>query len=194
VIESAPTIEQLAESLASDLHSKGIESEFARELAQQLAQEFAVYDIPPAKPGTLGFLVGRYAIRKDEFKIFDALTDGLKAAAAVSFFATHQPVIGANVALGVSLAKLLRSIAMRGAMIDPDSVVILALLKSAVGSPDDEGLTANEILTMVSSTRPNADLAWVQQRLDRLKEFPTRDGAAAKLASSDSAGRWRSHA
>src|SRR6266567_1332583 len=194
MLEAAPTIERLAEDLAADFRAKGIEAGFARELATELANEFAVYEAPPAKPGTLGFLVGRYAIRKDDFKIFDPLTDGLKAAAAVSFFTAHQPVIGANVAIGVSLAKLLRSIAMRGAMLDPDTALILSILKCAVRSPDDEGLTPNEILTMVSSRRPHADLAWVQQRLDRLKDFPTRDGALAKLATSDSIGRWRPHA
>jgi len=193
MLESAPTIELLVEHLAADLRTKGIEAEFAHELARILVEEFAVYEVPPAKPGTFGFLVGRYAIRKDDFKIFDALTDGLKAAAAVSFFTTHQPVMGANVALGVAFAKLLRSIAMRGAFLDSDTVLVLSILKCAVRSPDDEGLTSNEILTMVSSTRPDADLTWVQQRLDHLKDFPTRDGAVAKLASSDSAGRWRSH-
>lgn len=193
MLESASTRERLAEPLADDLQAKGMEPGFARVLAGELVQEFAEYEVPPAEPGTLGFLVGRYAIRKDDFKIFEALTDGLKAAAAVSFFTEHQPVIGTNVALGVSLAKLLRSIAMRGALLDADTVLILTILKATVRSPDDEGLAADEILTIVSSTKPGADLAWVQKRLDRLKDFPTRDGAVAKLASPDSAGRWRAH-
>jgi hypothetical protein len=193
MLESAPTQEELAELLANDLLAKGMEPGFARVLADELVQKFAEYEVPPSQPGTLGFLVGRYAIRKDDFKIFEALADGLKAAAAVSFFTAHQPVIGTNVALGVSLAKLLRSIAMRGALLDPDTVLLLTILKATVRSPDDDGLTANEILTMVSSTQPNADLAWVQKRLDRLKDFPTRDGAVTKLASSDSDGHWRPH-
>jgi hypothetical protein len=193
MLESASTREELAEPLANDLLAKGMEPGFARVLADELVQEFAEYEVPSSQPGTLGFLVGRYAIRKDDFKIFEALTDGLKAAAAVSFFTAHQPVIGTNVALGVSIAKLLRSIAMRGALLDPDTVLIIAILKATVRSPDDEGLTADKILTMVSSARPNADLAWVQKRLDRLKDFPTRDGAVTKLASSDSDGHWRPH-
>jgi hypothetical protein len=193
MLESAPTIEVLVEHLAADLRTKGIEAELAHELARELTREFALYESPPARPGTLGFLVGRYAIRKDDLRIFDAVTDGLKAAAAASFFTTHQPVMGANVALGVALAKFLRSIAMRGAFLDPEAVLVLSVLKCAVRSPDDEGLTPNEILTMISSTRPDADLTWVQRRLDHLKDFPTRDGAVAKLASSDSTGRWRSH-
>ena len=193
MLESASTREQLAEPLAGDLQSKGMESGFARVLADELVQEFAEYDVPSAEPGRLGFLVGRYAIRKDDFKIFEALTDGLKAAAAVSFFTAHQPVVGTNVALGVSLAKLFRSIAMRGALLDPDTVLILTVLKTTVRSPDEKGLTADEILTMVSSTRPDTDVNWVQKRLDRLKDFPTRDGAVTKLASPDSAGLWRPH-
>jgi hypothetical protein len=194
MLESAPAIELLAKDLAADFQAKGIETEFAGELAKELTKEFATNEASPIPPGTVGFLVGRYAIRKNDFKIFDSLTDGLKAAAAVGFFTTHQPAIGAKVAIAVSMAKLLRSIAMRGALLDSDHALVLSILKCTVRSPDDEGLTPNEILTMVSSSRPNADLAWVQQRLDRLKEFPTRDGDVAKLASSDSFGRWRSHA
>lgn len=193
MLESASTREELAEPLANDLLAKGMEPGFARVLADALVQEFAEFEVSSSQPGTLGFLVGRYAIRKDDFRIFEALTDGLKAAATVSFFTAHQPVIGTNVALGVSIAKLLRSIAMRGALLDPDTVLILATLRATVRSPDDEGLSADKILTMISSVRPNADLGWVQKRLDRLKDFPTRDGAVTKLASSDSDGHWRPH-
>ena len=86
MLESASTREELAEPLATDLQKKGMEPGFARVLADELVTEFAEYEVPPSQPGTLGFLVGHYAIRKDDFKIFEALTDGLKAAAAVSFF------------------------------------------------------------------------------------------------------------
>jgi hypothetical protein len=142
----------------------------------------------------LGFLVGHYAIRKDDFKIFDAITDGLKAAAGVSFFTTHQPILGANVAIAVSIAKLLRSLRMRGAFLNPDALHVLTILRCNASTPDDAGLAPSEIVAILRRTRPDVDLVWLQQRLDFLKEIPTRDGASTKLASADSSGRWRSHA
>ena len=193
MLEQASTIEELAEALAGDLKAKGIGPEFAEEAARKLTAEFAFFEVPPPAPGTLGLLVGRYAIRKDDVKIFDALADGLKAAAAVSFFTAHQPALGANVAIGVSLAKLLRDLTMRAAFLDPDTLRVLTILTCNASTPIDAGLALADILAIVQRTSPDADLAWLQLRLNFLKEVPTRDGATTNLASEDSSGRWRSH-
>jgi hypothetical protein len=56
LLEQAPTIEELAAALASDLNAKGIPPEFAAEIAQKLTQEFALFEAPAPDPGTLGFL------------------------------------------------------------------------------------------------------------------------------------------
>jgi hypothetical protein len=108
-------------------------------------------------------------MRKDDFKLFDALMDGLKAAAGVSFFTANQPALGANVAIGVSLAKLLRALVMRGVFLDSDKLHVLTILRCNASSPQDAGLLPVEILAVVQRTKPDADLAWVQQRLDFLK-------------------------
>lgn len=193
LLEEASTREELTKALAASLKAKGIPQEFAEEIAPQLTQEFASYEVPPLKPGTMGALVGRYAIRKDDLKVFDALTGGLTAAASASFFMAHQPVLAANVAICVSLAKLIRSLATRGAFLDRDVLSVLTILKCNITSPSDPGLMPAEILEIIQRTTPEADLAWLQQRLDFLKEVPTRDGAATKLASLDASGRWRTH-
>jgi hypothetical protein len=194
MLELATTIEKLTTALAKELMAHGIPPEFAEEIAPELTQEFASFELPPSDPGTLSLLVGRYAIRKDDFKVFDALMDGLKAAAGVSFFTAHQPVLGAHVAIAVSLAKLLRSLAMRGVFLDQDTFHVLTILKCNVVTQNDLGLTSNEILEIVRRNSADADLNSLEQRLDFLKEVPTRDGATAKLVSADSSGRWRPHA
>jgi hypothetical protein len=193
LLEQSSTIEELASAFAGDLKAQGTPAEFSDEISRQLMQEFASFDVPAPAPGTLGMLVGRYAIRKDDFKIFDALMDGLKAAAGVSFFTAHQPVLGVNVAIGVSLAKLLRSMAMRGTFLNRDDLQVLTILKCNVASPSDPGLAPDEILVIARRTKEDADLSWLQQRLDYLEDVPTRDGATTKLASADPSGRWRSH-
>jgi len=193
-LESAETLDELASSLAQHLKAKGLTPEYAGEIAQALMVEFATFEAPAPRPGSLSLLVGHYAIRKDDIKIFDALTDGLKAAAGVAFFTAHQPALGANVAIGVSLGRLIRALTMRGAWLDHDALHVLTILRCNASVPEDPGLSPAEVLAIVQRTNPDVDLAWVQHQLDFLKQVPTRDGAAAKLASEDAFGRWRSHA
>jgi len=193
LLEYAPTIEALTAALALDLKSKGISAELAEEIAGNLTKEFALAEVVTPPPGTLGALIRRYAIRRDDLKIFDALMDGLAAAASASFFGAHDPVLGANVGIGVSLAKFLRSLVMRIAPLDHDALQVLTILKCNAGSSREHGLTPDEILEVVQRTKPDADLPWLQQRLNLLMEAPTRYGDTTELASRDQSGRWRSH-
>jgi len=138
--------------------------------------------------------VGRYAIREDDIKLFEVLTDGLTAAAGVGFFTQHPPLLAAKVAIGVSLAKLVRALMMRGVLLDRDTIHVLTILRCNAAAPRDPGLSPEEVLHIVQRTKPECDINWVQQRLDYLKDVPTRDRGNAKLASADPCGRWRSHA
>lgn len=185
------TMDALTASLTEVSGRKGLPREFAERFAEAFAAEFATVEVQPTRPGTLGMLVGRYALRKDDLKLFDAITDGLKSAASVSFFASNQPAVGAKVAIGVSLARLLRTLVMRGVWLDPDTLQILTILRCNVSTPADPGLSAEELLSVVQRTKPEADLGRVQRLLSQLNESPTRDGTTARLAFSDPAGRWR---
>jgi hypothetical protein len=193
MLEFASTTGELVDSLARELKESGVGSAYAEEIAKALVEEYATFEVPPSRPGTLGAIIGRYAIRKDEIKLFDALTDGLKTAAGVEFFAGHQPALSAKVALGVSLAKLIRSFLQRGAILDRDTVHVLTILKCNADSPEDLGLTVEEILKIAQRTKPDCDLARIEHRLDFLRTVPTRDGGTTMLASQDGLGKWRSH-
>ncbi len=193
LVGEASTIQELSSALRGELQAKGVATEFASELAQRLVEDFAVFEAPAPRLGTLGLVLGRYAIRKDDLKIFDALTDGLKAAAGVSFFTAPQPLLAANVAIAVALGKLVRALAMRGTFLEPEALHVLTVLKCNASKPHNPGLTHDELLTIILRTTPDADVAWLQRRLDFLKDVPTRDGATTKLVSEDSFGRWRSH-
>jgi len=194
MLESAGTMEELSASLAEELKVHGLVDEYAGEIAKALVTDCATFYVPTPRPGTLSLLIGRYAIRKDDIKLFDLLTDGLKAAAAVNFFASHQPVLSANVGIAVSLAKLVRGLLMRGGVLDRDSIHVLTVLKCNATVPGDPGLSPEEVLQVIHRTKPEHNIAWVNQKLGYLKEVPMRDGSRVVLASPDSLGRWRSHA
>jgi hypothetical protein len=193
LLESADTQDELVASLAEHFRARGIGAEFANAMANGLTDEFATFEVPPPRPNTLSLLIGRYAIRKDNIKIFDALMDGLKAAAGVTFFTAHQPVLSANVGIGISLARVLRDLVNRGVLLNDKSLRILTILKCNVTAPNSPGLSPNEILEILQRTDPQADLDNVQQLLIFLRSVPTRDGGEAKLASNDASGRWRVH-
>jgi hypothetical protein len=193
VLEQASSFEELAIGLTQDIRAKDLPEDFSEQIALALVKEFAVLEAPRPADGTFGALRGRYAIRKDDVKIFDAVTDGLKAAAGVSFFTAQKPLLAANVAIGVALAKLLRALAMRGTVLDRDKLEVLTILKCKVALPSDAGLKSEEILDFLRTKRQNVDLGWLQQQLDFLASVPTWDGASTKLASADQSGRWRSH-
>jgi len=53
VIDSAPTKEELAASLAQDFEAGGISPAFANEMAQQLIAEYAKFEVQPPQPGTV---------------------------------------------------------------------------------------------------------------------------------------------
>lgn len=194
MLEFAGTTEELSTSLAEELKGNGVPSEFADEIAKALVTDCATFQVPTPRPGTLGLLTGRYAIRKDDIKLFDLLTDALTTAATVHFFAGHDPLLSANVGIAVSLAKLVRGLLMRGAFLDRDSIHVLTVLQYNATVPGDPGLSPEEVLQVIQRTKPEHDIAWVNQKLGYLKEVPTRDGSRAVLASPDSFGRWRSHA
>ena len=63
MLKSAVTFDELAASLAQYLTSKGVTSEYANEIAEALTREFATFEVPDPRPGTLSLLVGHYAIR-----------------------------------------------------------------------------------------------------------------------------------
>lgn len=193
MLESAITQDELAASLAEHLRARGISAEFADCIAIALTDEFATFEVPPPRPNTLSLLIGRYAIRRDNIKLFDAVMDGLKAAAGVSFFTAHQPVLGANVAIGISLARILRDLVNRGVWLDDKALGILTILKCNATRPNSSGLTPGEIVEILQLSDPQADLDTVQQWLSFLKSVPTRDRGDAKLASDDASGRWRAH-
>jgi hypothetical protein len=115
-------------------------------------------------------------------------------AAGVAFFTAGRPVLGANVAIGISLARVIRTLTMRCALLDDDSVYLLTILRCNAEAAQDLGLSTADILAVVQRIKPFADLAWVPHRLDLLKKVPRRDGAVVKFVSQDAFGRWRSHA
>lgn len=201
MLEFASTTGELAGSLAHELKANGVSSEYADEIAKALVEECAIFEVPPPRPdtlraipGTLSAIFGRYAIRKDDIKLFEALTDGLVAAVGVESSAGHGPAAAAKVGLCVSLAKLIRSFLQRGARLDRDTIHVLTILKCNAATPGDAGLSPAEILKIVQRTKPDCDFAWIEHRLDFLREVPTRDGATSKLASQDAFGKWHSHA
>ena len=102
MLDSARTIEELTTSFSDDLKANGVASEYADEIAKKLITDYAVFEVPAPPQGTLTLLIGQYAIRKDDIKLFDLLTGGLTAASGVAFFTGHQPVLAANVAIGMS--------------------------------------------------------------------------------------------
>jgi hypothetical protein len=193
LLESAETLDELVASLAEHLRAVGIGGEFADAMATALTDEFATFEAPPFRPNTLGLLIGRYAIRKDNIKLFDALMDGLKAAAGVSFFTAHQPLLSANVGIGISLARVLRDMANRGVRLNDKALRILTILKCNVTGSNSPGLSPDEILQILQRNDPHADLINVQLWLSFLKSVPTQDGGDTKLASDDASGRWRVH-
>jgi hypothetical protein len=193
VIETAETIGELGTSLARDFERKGIAQPFANEFAQALVSEFAIFEVPTPRRGTLSLLVGHYAIRKDDLKLFEVFADGLKAAAGVAFFVAHQPVLATNIAIGVALARLVRTLMTRGATLGDATIWVLTILRCNVQSPRDPGLSPTDILDIVKRTMPEANIEWVTRELWSLREVPVRDGSSVKLASEDSSGRWRPH-
>src|SRR5438034_1891647 len=129
-------MEALISSVARDFAGKDLPPDFAQEFATALVREYATVEVPRTRPGTLGMLVGRYALRKDDLKLFDAIAEGLKAAAGVTFFATDGPALGAKVAIGVSLARLLRTLVIRGAWLAPDALHVLTILSCNVSGAE----------------------------------------------------------
>jgi hypothetical protein len=102
-------------------------------------------------------------------------------------------MLAANVALAVAMARLVRTLIMRGAKLSDDEIWILTILQCNVESAPDSGLSPIEILNIVKRTRSDANTEWVSCQLSRLREVPVRDGSTVKLASEDALGHWRPH-
>jgi hypothetical protein len=188
MLESADTIEKLSASLAEQLKARGLEGQYADQVAKALVADCVTIQETTPPPGTLAFLVGPYAIRKDDNKLFDLLSDGLKAVASGNLSTSHQWVD-----IGVAVAKLVRGFLKRGCILDRDSVHVLTILKGSTESSNERGLSADEVLRVIQRTQPERDIGWVREILEYLKDVPTRDGGTSMLASPNSDGRWRCH-
>src|SRR5260370_29454379 len=113
----AESIEELSRSLARHLTRRGIHGLYAREFAQALATEYASVEAPASRPDELSLVLGHYAIRKDDVKVFEAVATGLTASAGVQFFTQTQPTLQANVAIGLALVRLVRNLMLRGVLL-----------------------------------------------------------------------------
>lgn len=166
--------------------------ECAGALAQAFADAFAE-KILEAPSGVLGAMVGKYAIRSDQVKLFDLIASALPAAAGVGFFIGSGPVLGAAVTIGVAIVRLAHSLATQGVTLDDGKIRVLTILRFNIQRPQDRGMTVDEILEVIERTQPNYDSTWVKQQLEELSSMPTSRGTT-EIVSHDTQGRWRPHA
>src|SRR5882762_2338526 len=190
----AESIQELSRSLATWLRSRSLSQTYAAEFAEALAAEYASLETPPSNADGFHLVFRHYVIRKDDLRIFEAVATGLTASAGVHFFTESQPLLQANVAIGLALVRLARTLMLRGVLLDDDTLHVLTILRWNVKSPNDPGLSVEDIVQIIRRTKPAANNEWVEQKLLLLSQIPTYDGGRTSLASKDSSGLWRSHA
>jgi hypothetical protein len=174
------SVKDLARRLAlhaNELYGAGLDTS---ELAEEFASLFHEERIDPSPDGTFGQMVGRYAIRPDDLKLFDAVIDGLAAAASANWMAA-----------GIAILRLVHRVLTKGARLEVHHIRVLTILRCNVRGDEDDGMTADEILEVFHRTEPDKNLAWVKECLLELSECPNIGGGISKLVTEAPKGRWR---
>jgi hypothetical protein len=145
-----------------------------------------------APRGRLTSLVGRFAIRKDDLKIFDTVVTALGSTAGAHAFLGNEPAPTVIIGVAVAVFRFLHEVRSKTGMLDDSALRIISILHANVRNTTDPGMTADEILTIVRRTLPAADAAWVNQQLRKLAKWPVVSGGTTELVSEVD-GRWRPH-
>jgi hypothetical protein len=145
-----------------------------------------------APRGGLTSLVGRFAIRKDDVKIFDTVVTALGSTAGAHAFIGNEPTPTVIIGVAVAVFRFLHEVRSKTAALDDGALRIVTILHANVRITTDPGMTADEILTIVRRTSPAADVAWVNQQLRKLEKWPVVSGGTTELVSEVD-GRWRPH-
>jgi len=182
----------LIDHAQSVLVAKGWSKPVARVFARSFCKICAVPERSGDSVRSLGALVGRFAIRKDEMKLFDLIADALKTAAAAGFFVGTGPSSSAKIGIATALIQFFLRLTRRGVWLEQDEIRLMTIVIANGRRPKDSGVTTDEVVEIMRRTG-EVDASAAKQRLERFTSMPTADGASAKLISSDSDGRWRAH-
>jgi len=191
---SGTSLDEISAKLGDRLSRHGVQSESAAILAAAIASEFAVVEPHVSRPGTLGLLIGRYAIRTDDLALLDAMIAGFAALANGQFFLNGPVAIAVRVAIAVAALKFLKPLWLRGVVLSADEARVFLIVQSNTTALTDEGLTAAEIVEILQRVSPECDMHWADEILQRLAAMTARDQSTTSLISCDSRKRWRSHA
>jgi hypothetical protein len=186
-------LEVLTEQAGSVLVAKGWPQSIAEVFARSFCEICAVPVRTDGSSRHLGALVGHFAIRKDELKLFDTMADALKAAAAAGFLMGIGSSSSTKVGIATTLIQFLRRLILRGVWLNEDEIRLMTIVIANAPHPRDAGVTTKEIVEIMKRTSEEVNAEAVRLSMERLTAMPTADGASAKLISSDSKGCWRAH-
>jgi hypothetical protein len=186
-------LELLTDQARGVLVAKGWPQPTAEVFARSFCEICAVPERTDDSSRRFGALVGHFAVRKDELKLFDTMADALKATAAAGFLVGIGSSSSAKVGIAMTLIQFLRRLIQRGVWLNEDEIRLMTIVIANARHPRDAGVTTEEIVEIMKRTSEEVDSEAVRLCMDRLAAMPTVDGASAKLISSDSRGRWRAH-
>jgi hypothetical protein len=188
----AQTREELTALLADRLTKDGLEAELTSTIAAAAVAALADKEIVRPQAGTLALLTRRYAIRSDDLNVLDGFIKSFVPLAMGGFAVTGSAGVAAlSFIIGAAL-QLLRSAWQRGARITDDEHRVLLILMSNITTPEQPGMTAEEIAGVVHRTT-DWTVVHIQNILRALSAKVTRNQSTIALVTVDGAERWRPH-
>lgn len=188
----AHTREELTALLADRLQKDGVASELTSTISTAAVAALADEESVRPREGTLGLLTRGYAIRRDDLNVLDGFIKSFVPLAMGGFVVTGSAGVAAvSVIIGAAL-QLLRSAWQRGARITDDEQRVLLILVNNVTTPEQPGMTVEEIAGVVHRTT-DWTVAHIQNILRALSAKVTRNQSTIALVTVDAAERWRPH-
>jgi hypothetical protein len=191
-MEREEFVQQQVLLLKHRLTSMHYEEVAAKEIALLFVSDFSYFTPPIAPRGSLGLLVGTYAIRKDDLNLFEIVAKAAAAGSTTGFFASLDAALSAKITLLFAIFSTARELWNKGRFLDSESIRILSILKERIPTHTAPGMNTEEILRIFNLSQPNKDLIWLENTLQELRRIPMPGGSNKELVS-ELHGHWRSH-